>query len=98
MIERQQLTLESANERTRILRATKALASTAPISLATIIAVFFALMMTLEAVVSPFTVGLPHPVRAFINVVIQVSLMTFLVMPWLTPRMARFIYSKVKTL
>ncbi|MEM8838494.1 MAG: antibiotic biosynthesis monooxygenase [Pseudomonadota bacterium] len=62
------------------------------------ICVVFTLFMTVNAGLGQVTSGLPHPLRVFVIVVIQVSLMTYVIMPRLTPLIARFIYPKSKTL
>jgi hypothetical protein len=42
--------------------------------------------------------GWPLPLRLLLTVAIQVGLMTYVVMPWLTPRIARFVYPSTRTL
>ncbi len=59
-----------------------------------LIAVVFVLVLNL--VLGPFMTGWPLPLRVFTTVTIQVLLMTYIIMPKLTPRLARFIYPSTK--
>lgn len=63
-----------------------------------LMAVVFCLVFGLNLTVGPLIAGWPLAARILLTVAIQVGLMTYLVMPWLTPRIARFIYPKSKTL
>lgn len=62
-----------------------------------LIGVVFSLVLLLDALLSPLTVGWPQPLRMLLAVVVQVALMTYLVMPRLTPLIAHFIYPTSKT-
>jgi uncharacterized protein len=55
------------------------------------IVVFF-LVILLNAVLEPLTKSWPYALRILAVVVVQVVLMTYLIMPRLTPLIARFIY------
>lgn len=63
-----------------------------------LIAVVFCLVLTLNLALGPLMAGWPLPLRVLITVTIQVMLMTYVIMPRLTPLIARFIYPKSKTL
>lgn len=63
-----------------------------------LVGVVFSLVMILGAVLGPLTPGWPEPLRVFIAVIIQVTLMTYVIMPRLTPMIARFIYTEGDTL
>jgi antibiotic biosynthesis monooxygenase (ABM) superfamily enzyme len=63
-----------------------------------LIAVVFCLVLILNLALGPFMAGWPLPLRVLITVTIQVTLMTYVIMPRLTPLIARFIYPKTKTL
>jgi antibiotic biosynthesis monooxygenase (ABM) superfamily enzyme len=63
-----------------------------------LIAVVFALVLILSLTIGPLMSGWPLPVRILVTVCIQVVLMTYVVMPRLTPRIAGFIYPRSKTL
>ena len=63
-----------------------------------LIAVVFCLVLALNLTLGPLMAGWPLPVRVLLTVAIQVGLMTYVVMPWLTPRIARFIYPTSQTL
>ncbi|MGI1662787.1 antibiotic biosynthesis monooxygenase [Palleronia sp. KMU-117] len=63
-----------------------------------LIAVVFGLVLALNLALGPLMTGWPLPLRLLVTVAIQVGLMTYVVMPWLTPRIARFIYPKTRTL
>ncbi len=54
-------------------------------------------MLVLNLVLGPLMAGWPLPLRLFVTVVLQVGLMTFVIMPRLTPRIARFIYPRSST-
>ncbi|MGP1358141.1 antibiotic biosynthesis monooxygenase [Roseicyclus sp.] len=60
--------------------------------------VVFALVLALTLALGPFMAGWPLALRLLITVAIQVGLMTYVVMPWLTPRIARFVYPRTRTL
>ena len=62
-----------------------------------LIVVVFALVLTLNAVLSPFIGGLPLAVRLLITVILQVTLMTYLIMPRVTRLLARWIFPSTKT-
>jgi hypothetical protein len=63
-----------------------------------LIAVVFTLVLILNLTLGPFMTGWPLPLRVLVTVCIQVGLMTYVIMPGLTPLIARFIYPKSKTL
>lgn len=63
-----------------------------------LIAVVFVLVMGLNLLLDPIMSGWPLPLRLLATVTLQVGLMTYVVMPWLTPRIARFIYPKTSTI
>lgn len=63
-----------------------------------LIAVVFALVLALNLTLGPAMAGWPLPLRLLITTAIQVGLMTYVVMPWLTPRIARFVYPTTKVL
>jgi hypothetical protein len=63
-----------------------------------LIAVVFTLVLILNLTLGPFMTGWPLPLRVLVTVCIQVGLMTYVIMPRLTPLIARFIYPKSKTL
>ena len=63
-----------------------------------LIAVVFSLVMLLNLVLGPVMSGWPLPLRVLVTVGLQVGLMTYVIMPALTPRIARFIYPKSETL
>jgi antibiotic biosynthesis monooxygenase (ABM) superfamily enzyme len=62
-----------------------------------LVAVVYALVLVLNLVLGPLMAGWPLPLRLFVTVVLQVGLMTFVIMPRLTPRIARFIYPRSST-
>jgi antibiotic biosynthesis monooxygenase (ABM) superfamily enzyme len=57
-----------------------------------LIAVVSALVLVLNLVLGPLIAGWPLPLRVLGLVTIQVVLMTYVIMPRLTPRIARFVY------
>lgn len=61
------------------------------------IAVVFTMILILSTTVAVLTPSWPQPLRLLMTVTIQVCLMTYIVMPWLTPRIARFIYPRTQT-
>jgi uncharacterized protein len=63
-----------------------------------LIAVVFCLVLILNIALGPLMTGWPVPFRVFATVTLQVALMTYLIMPRLTPLLARFIYPQAKTL
>jgi antibiotic biosynthesis monooxygenase (ABM) superfamily enzyme len=63
-----------------------------------LIAVVFSLVLILNIALGPLMTGWPLPLRVFLTVTVQVLLMTYVIMPWLTPLIARFIYPETKTL
>lgn len=63
-----------------------------------LIAVVFCLVMLLNLALGPLIAGWPVALRVITTVTIQVVLMTYVIMPRLTPRIARFVYPKSKTL
>ena len=62
-----------------------------------LVAVVFLLVMALNLALGPLMAGWPLALRVLVTVVIQVGLMTYVIMPRLTPRIARFIYPKTST-
>lgn len=63
-----------------------------------LIAVVFVLVLALNLALGGLMSGWPLPLRVLLAVTIQVGLMTYVIMPRLTPRIARFIYPASKTL
>jgi hypothetical protein len=63
-----------------------------------LIAVVFTLVLILNLTLGPLMTGWPLPLRVLGTVIIQVGLMTYVIMPRLTPLIARFIYPNSKTL
>lgn len=63
-----------------------------------LIAVVFVLVLLLNLTLGPLMAGWPLALRVLVTVTIQVGLMTYVIMPRLTPRIARFIYPKTRTL
>jgi antibiotic biosynthesis monooxygenase (ABM) superfamily enzyme len=63
-----------------------------------LVAVVFTLVLILNLTLGPLMTGWPLPLRVLATVGIQVGLMTYVIMPRLTPRIARFIYPKSATL
>ena len=63
-----------------------------------LIAVVFGLVLVLNLALGPVMAGWPLPLRVLITVTIQVTLMTYVIMPRLTPLIACFIYPSTKTL
>jgi uncharacterized protein len=62
-----------------------------------LVAVVFGLVLVLTLTLGPLMTGWPLPLRVLVTVAIQVGLMTYVIMPRLTPRLARFIYPKTST-
>ena len=62
-----------------------------------LIAVVFSLVLALTLLLGPVMTGWPLPLRVLATVSIQVVLMTYVIMPRLTPLLARFIYPKTAT-
>lgn len=63
-----------------------------------LIAVVFTLVLALNLTLGPRIAGWPLALRVLATVTIQVGLMTYVIMPRLTPLIARFIYPNSKTL
>ena len=63
-----------------------------------LIAVVFTLVLALNLTLGSLMTGWPLALRVLATVCIQVGLMTYVIMPRLTPMIARFIYPKSKTL
>ncbi len=63
-----------------------------------LIAVVFVLVLALNLALGPLLAGWPLPLRLLLTVTLQVGLMTYVIMPRLTPRIARFIYPTFRTL
>lgn len=59
------------------------------------IAVVFTMILILSTIVGALTPGWPQPLRLLLTVTTQVCLMTYVVMPRLTPLIARFIYPRI---
>lgn len=57
-----------------------------------LVVVVFTLVLALTLVLGPFTALWPMPLRVLLTATIQVALMTYVIMPRLTPLLARFIY------
>jgi antibiotic biosynthesis monooxygenase (ABM) superfamily enzyme len=62
-----------------------------------LVAVVFVLVLVLNLALGPLMAGWPLALRLLVTVAIQVGLMTYVIMPRLTPRIARFIYPKTAT-
>lgn len=63
-----------------------------------LVAVVFGLVLILNLTLGPLMTGWPLALRVLVTVTIQVGFMTYVIMPRLTPLIARFIYPKTKTL
>jgi antibiotic biosynthesis monooxygenase (ABM) superfamily enzyme len=63
-----------------------------------LIGVVFCLVLVLNLTLGPLMTGWPLVLRVAVTVAIQVVLMTYVIMPRLTPRIARFIYPKTETI
>jgi hypothetical protein len=63
-----------------------------------LVAVVFILVLILNLALGPPMAGWPLPLRLLVTVSLQVGLMTYVIMPRLTPLIARFIYPQSKTL
>jgi antibiotic biosynthesis monooxygenase (ABM) superfamily enzyme len=63
-----------------------------------LIAVVFTLVLILSLTIGPLISCWPLPFRVLVLVSIQVVLMTYVIMPRLTPRIVRFIYPGTRTL
>jgi antibiotic biosynthesis monooxygenase (ABM) superfamily enzyme len=61
-----------------------------------LIAVVFAQVLILNLTLGPFMTGRPLPQRVLVTVCVQIGLMTHVIMPRLSPLIARFIYPKSK--
>lgn len=62
-----------------------------------LVAVVFALVLVLNLTLGLVMQGWPLPLRVLAMVTIQIGLMTYVIMPRLTPRIARFIYPRQTT-
>ncbi|MGL4238808.1 antibiotic biosynthesis monooxygenase [Tabrizicola sp.] len=62
-----------------------------------LVAVVFVLVLALNLTIGPLMAGWPLALRVLVTVTLQVGLMTYVVMPRLTPHIARFIYPKSAT-
>ena len=62
-----------------------------------LIAVVFALVLVLNLALGPVIGAWPLPLRVLVLVTIQIGLMTYVIMPRLTPLIARFIYPTAST-
>jgi hypothetical protein len=62
-----------------------------------LVAVVFVLVLALNLLLGPLMARWPLPLRLLLTVTIQVVLMTYVIMPRLTPRIARFIYPTTVT-
>lgn len=60
------------------------------------IVVVFSMILILSTLIAMMTPSWPRPLRLLLTVIIQVCLMTYLVMPRLTPLIARFVYPKTR--
>lgn len=61
------------------------------------IAVVFTMILILSTVIGALTPKWPQPLRLLLTVTIQVCLMTYFVMPKLTPLIAGFVYPRSRT-
>ena len=62
-----------------------------------LVAVVFVLVLALNLVRGPAIGGWPLPRRVLLTVTIQVVLMTYVIMPRLTPLVARFVHPTSRT-
>lgn len=62
-----------------------------------LIAVVFCLVLILNLALGPVMAGWPLAPRVLLTVTIQVGLMTYVIMPRLTPLIARFVYPSTQT-
>lgn len=62
-----------------------------------LVAVVFGLVLALNVTVGRLMTGWPLVPRILVLVILQVGLMTYVIMPRLTPRIARFVYPKTAT-
>lgn len=62
------------------------------------IVVVFTMILILSTIIAALTPTWPQPLRLLLTVTIQVCLMTYVVMPRLTPLIARFIYPRSRTI
>ncbi len=60
------------------------------------IVVVFIMISILSSIVEALTPSWPQPIRLLVTVTIQVCLMTYLVMPKLTPLIAGFVYPRTR--
>lgn len=63
-----------------------------------LVAVVFLPVLILNLAPGPLMPGWPLPLRVLVTVTIQVGLMTCVILPRLTPRIARFISPKTATI
>lgn len=63
---------------------------------ALLIVVVYVLVLTIGAVVSRVVGGWPYAARLLLTIGIEVCLLTWVLMPWLTRRLARWIYPRVR--
>ncbi|OWY04591.1 hypothetical protein B6V75_00080 [Thioclava sp. F1Mire-8] len=63
-----------------------------------LVAVVFTLVLALNLTLGALMTGWPLPLPVLVAVCLQVGLMSCVIMPCLTPLLARFIYTKTKTL
>lgn len=63
-----------------------------------LVVVIFCLALLSSLLLGPLMDGWPLPLRVLVTVCIQVGLMTYVIMPRLTPAIARFIYPRSTTL
>ncbi|MFN3280270.1 MAG: hypothetical protein ACK40I_01145 [Tabrizicola sp.] len=61
-------------------------------------AVVFCLVLALNLTLGPLMAGWPLALRVLVTVTIQVGLMTYVIMPRLTPLIARFVYPNTATI
>ena len=61
------------------------------------IVVVFTMILILSTAIGALTPNWPQPLRLLLTVTVQVILMTYVVMPRLTPLIARFIYPSTRT-
>ena len=61
------------------------------------IAVVFTMILILSTAVAALTPDWPQPLRLLLTVILQVCLMTYVVMPKLTPLIAGFVYPRSRT-
>ena len=60
--------------------------------------VVYALVLVFGAVAAATIGGLPFAVRLAVVIAVEITLMTYVILPWLTRRLARWIYPSARTI